>query len=78
MPWTQRICATTSQCGLVHAEVKAEATAGGTTFRFGDDSSELKIGAGMLFNLTPSWGVRAEFEKVDDVNFWSIGLQFRF
>jgi opacity protein-like surface antigen len=52
----------------------------------GDDGSDLAYGVGIAFKVSQMIGVRLEYEIVDlkpedasaDLNFWSLGVDFRF
>jgi len=45
-----------------------------------DDETELQIGIGALFDLTRDWGIRLEYERLNDtkIDLISLGLQYRF
>lgn len=66
--------------GFVSGESEATVSVGGSTFSTGDDGTELHYGLGAIYNLTRNWGVRAEWENVDDadISMLSIGVQYRF
>lgn len=59
-----------------------DAQGGGVTSNFSEDGTDLMFGAGVNWNFTPKFGLRAEWERFDidgdDVDFLSIGAQFNF
>lgn len=66
--------------GFVRGESEATVSVGGSTFTVGDDGTELHYGLGAIYNLTRNWGVRGEWENVDDadISMLSLGVQYRF
>lgn len=66
--------------GMAKTEVDASGSIGGISVSASDDETELHYGIGVLFNFTRNWGVRAEWEKLEDskVDMISIGVQYRF
>jgi OOP family OmpA-OmpF porin len=63
------------------AEVKARTQIEGALAAVeDDDETELIVGIGGLFNLTRQWGVRLEYERLNDtkIDLISIGVQYRF
>ncbi|HYD07933.1 MAG TPA: porin family protein, partial [Reyranella sp.] len=50
--------------GVSYIETEARVTVGGLNFVVGDDSTELKFGAGLLYNLSDRWALRGEWERV--------------
>jgi len=59
-----------------------DASGGGAASGVGDDGTDLMFGAGVSWNLTNHFGLRAEWERFDidgdDVDFLSVGAQFNF
>lgn len=51
-------------------------------FSVGDDGTDIMLGFGGMWNITPKIGLRAEWERFDvdseDVDFLSVGVQFNF
>lgn len=69
------------KAGIAYTKRELRATAPGFSFpNEKDNETELHFGFGALFNLTPNFSLRGEWERLDDseVNILSIGLQFRF
>lgn len=66
--------------GFVHGESDATVNFGGTSVTVGDSGTELHYGFGAIYNLTRNFGIRGEWENVDDadISVLSIGLQYRF
>jgi OOP family OmpA-OmpF porin len=66
--------------GLLMSE--GDATASGAGGAFSDSGSEtgLHLGFGAMFDVTPNFGIRAEWERNDEleVDMMSLGLQVRF
>jgi OOP family OmpA-OmpF porin len=59
-----------------------DASGGGGAAGSDDDGTDIMFGAGVGWNFTPKFGLRAEWERFDidgdDVDFLSVGLQFNF
>lgn len=59
-----------------------DASGGGAASGTDDDGTDIMFGAGVGWNFTPKFGLRAEWERFDidgdDVDFLSVGLQFNF
>ncbi len=59
-----------------------DASGGGAASGISDDGTDIMFGAGVGWNFTRSFGLRAEWERFDidgdDVDFLSIGAQFNF
>ena len=68
------------KAGILMTDLGVTISGGGITSSDGDDTSELHIGVGALFNLTERWQIRAEWERAQDskLDLLSIGVQFRF
>jgi OOP family OmpA-OmpF porin len=66
--------------GFVSGESDADVIIGGTRVTVGDSGTELTYGLGAVFNVTRNFGIRAEWENVDDaeISMLSIGIQYRF
>jgi OOP family OmpA-OmpF porin len=66
--------------GFVRGESEADVTIAGTQVTVGDKGTELHYGLGATYNLTRNFGVRAEWENVNDaeLSLLSIGIQYRF
>ena len=67
--------------GLLYTEQKVTVTATGFfTQTEKRDETELHFGFGALFNITPNFSLRGEWERLEDseVDIISIGAQFRF
>jgi OmpA-OmpF porin, OOP family len=68
------------KAGVLSTDVKVTIAGGGITSSDDDDSTELHIGVGGLFNFGRGWAVRAEWERAQDskLDLLSIGVQYRF
>jgi OOP family OmpA-OmpF porin len=68
------------KAGVLMTELSVTIAGGGITTSDSDDTSELHIGVGALFNLSDRWQLRAEWERAQDskLDLLSIGVQFRF
>jgi opacity protein-like surface antigen len=66
--------------GFLRTEVEATGTSGGTSVTLGENETEAHYGIGAAFNFTRNLGLRAEWERADKskLDFWSIGLQYKF
>lgn len=67
--------------GFVRGESDSDVTINGTPIASDDDSgTELTYGIGVVYNITRSLGIRAEWENVDDadISLLSIGIQYKF
>ena len=67
--------------GFVRGESDSDVTINGTPIPSDDDSgTELTYGIGVVYNITRSLGIRAEWENVDDadISLLSIGIQYKF
>jgi OOP family OmpA-OmpF porin len=68
--------------GLFGWEAEASDTTGGVPFSAKDDGTDLSFGVGIMFNFTPSFGVRAEYEffqtDIGDAGLISVGAVWRF
>jgi OmpA-OmpF porin, OOP family len=66
--------------GFVRGESEARVTIGGTSVDLGDEGTELHYGIGAIYNLTRNFGIRAEWENVNDaeLRLLSIGVQYKF
>jgi OOP family OmpA-OmpF porin len=65
--------------GYTMGAIKSTGNSAGTSVSLTQDKNSLGLGFGGMYQLTPSLGLRAEWEKLySDVNLLSIGLQTRF
>ena len=68
--------------GFFGWEAEASDTTGGVPFSAKDDGTDLSFGVGVMFNFTPNFGVRAEYEffqmDIGDAALISIGAVWRF
>jgi OOP family OmpA-OmpF porin len=66
--------------GVIKTEAEGSASAGPFTEVGSGDETGLHFGFGAMFNVTPQFAIRAEWEKVDKGEFdvLSIGAQFKF
>jgi len=66
--------------GIGSTELKATGSGAGGTATTSERGSDVLYGAGAAFNITRNFGVRAEYERLNDseVNIFSVGLQYRF
>ena len=65
--------------GLLEVKTRTQIE-GGMAAVEDDDETELHVGIGALFNLARDWGVRLEYERLNDtkIDLISLGLQYRF
>jgi OOP family OmpA-OmpF porin len=68
------------RAGLARTEQKLSGTGPGVTITDRDSGSELIWGFGAAFNFTRNFGLRGEWERLNDskVDILSIGLQYKF
>jgi len=68
------------KAGILMTDLKVTIAGGGISSSGTDDTTELHIGVGGLFNVTDRWQVRAEWERGQDskLDLLSIGVQYRF
>jgi OOP family OmpA-OmpF porin len=68
------------KAGLLMTDVKVTIAGGGVVGSGTDDTTELHIGVGALFNLADRWQLRAEWERGQDskLDLLSVGVQYRF
>jgi OOP family OmpA-OmpF porin len=66
--------------GFVRGESDADVNIGGTIVTVGDSGTELAYGLGAVYNITRNFGIRAEWENIDDadISLLSIGIQYKF
>lgn len=66
--------------GIGSTKMKATGSAPGVTVVQSDSGSEIVFGFGATYNFTRNFGVRAEWERLNDAeaDVMSIGLQYRF
>jgi len=66
--------------GFVNGESDADVIIGGSRFTVGDSGTELTFGLGAVYNVAPRFGIRAEWENIDDadISMLSVGIQYRF
>jgi OOP family OmpA-OmpF porin len=68
--------------GFFGWEAEASDTTAGVPFSAKDDGTDLSFGFGVMFNFTPNFGVRAEYEffqtDIGDAGLISIGAAWRF
>jgi OmpA-OmpF porin, OOP family len=66
--------------GFVNGESDAEVVVGGSRVAVGDRGTELTFGLGAVYNVAPRFGIRAEWENIDDadISMLSVGIQYRF
>ncbi|HSA70435.1 MAG TPA: outer membrane beta-barrel protein [Burkholderiales bacterium] len=68
--------------GFFGWEAEASDTTGGVPFSAEDDGTDISFGVGVMFNFTPSFGVRAEYEffqtDIGDAGLISVGALWRF
>jgi OOP family OmpA-OmpF porin len=65
--------------GYTMGAIKSTGNSAGTSVSLTQDKNSLGLGFGGIYQITPSLGLRAEWEKLySDVNLLSIGLQTRF
>lgn len=78
MPMTYQL-SLFGKVGYTAGTLRGVGSAGGIPSNFALDKSSLGMGLGGIYQLTPSIGVRAEWERpYSDVNLLSFGLQARF
>ena len=68
------------KAGLLFSDTDLLVTGGGSAFAESDSETGLHIGIGALFNATDKVGIRAEWERNDEleVDMISVGVQVRF
>lgn len=65
--------------GYTLGTVTAKGSSGGTTVSLSQDKSSIGMGFGGLYSLTPTVGLRAEWERLySDVTLLSFGVQVKF
>lgn len=66
--------------GIGNSKIKGTGSAPGVTITDSDSGSDLLFGFGATYNVTRNFGVRAEWERLNDseVDIMSVGLQYRF
>jgi OOP family OmpA-OmpF porin len=68
--------------GFLGWEAEASDTTGGVPFSAKDDGTDISFGVGVMFNFTPNFGVRAEYEffqtDIGDADLISVGAVWRF
>ncbi|WP_168224700.1 outer membrane beta-barrel protein [Rhodoferax aquaticus] len=68
-----------AKIGYTIGTIKSSGSTSGTTVSTTQDKNSISFGFGGVYNITPTLGVRAEWEKpYDDVNLISVGLQAKF
>lgn len=66
--------------GISSTDQKFRATGPGVAFAASNDGSEALFGVGATFNVTKNFGIRGEWERLNDseVDLLSIGIQYKF
>ncbi|HEX2198852.1 MAG TPA: outer membrane beta-barrel protein, partial [Burkholderiales bacterium] len=66
--------------GFVRGESDADVVLGGTRVTVGDSGTELAYGLGAVYNINRHFGIRAEWENINDadISLLSIGIQYKF
>jgi OmpA-OmpF porin, OOP family len=66
--------------GIGNSNAKATGSAPGVSISDRDSGSDLLFGFGATYNVTRNFGVRAEWERLNDsdVDVMSVGVQYRF
>lgn len=66
--------------GILMTDAGASASGAGGAFSGSDSETGLQLGFGAMFDITPTFGIRAEWERNDEleVDMMSLGLQVRF
>jgi OOP family OmpA-OmpF porin len=68
-----------AKIGYTIGTIKSNGSASGATVSTSQDKNSVSYGFGGIYNITPTLGVRAEWEKpYDDVNLLTVGLQAKF
>lgn len=62
----------------VNYELEATIQAGPARIKVSDDSWEFGFGGGLGYMFTPNFGTDFSYERIDDVDAWTLGLRFRF
>jgi OOP family OmpA-OmpF porin len=87
IPFTQRFSGY-AKLGMNYNETTLNASVGGVSGSSSDRNTGLLAGLGLKYELTPSVGLRGGWDRYrigddatggkGDVDFWSVGLQFKF
>jgi OOP family OmpA-OmpF porin len=78
LPLSERV-SVYGRLGMLEVKTRTQIE-GGMAAVEDDDETELHVGIGALFNLARDWGVRLEYERLNDtkIDLISIGVQYRF
>ena len=68
------------KAGIVQTDQNFRVSGPGVVASIGNDGTEFHFGVGATFKLTKNFGIRAEWERLNDseVNFMSVGVQYKF
>ena len=70
----------TGKAGIARTKADGRITIGAVAVNASDKETEVVVGAGVRWDLTRNWGLRAEWERLSDskLDIFSVGVQYKF